>query len=165
MWDHITFSSHSVLTVITDNCKILEARRAISSQGGEEYNLASQGKLKVCRTHYSTENAMFSEGQISDSRNFSQADTEERRGATGVNGAGLQAPRSSLTTSIRYTQQQWFEAGNAPALHWNPLLTVRRPKPHLLPSISHPFSLGSWKGGHFGFRQLLPGSPSQGRVG
>lgn len=103
--DRITFSSHSVLTVITDNFKILEARRAISSQEGEEYNLSSQGKLMVCSTPYSTENAMFSEGQISDGRNFSQADTEKRRRATGVNGAGLQAPQRSLMTSIRYTEQ------------------------------------------------------------
>ena len=73
----------SVLTMITDSFKILEARKAIAlgnwEQGIEKYNLAYQEKLVVCSTHYSTENAMFSEGQIPDSRAFSQADKEEER--------------------------------------------------------------------------------------
>lgn len=153
---------HPVLALIMDTFKILEAKIAISSQkpktGRRKVQLSLSGDIDgIQHPLFHRKCHVF--------RRANPRQTQGRREEElwGIRSKAVgplkkayflhQAPHGSR--GLREATLRGSPAPWGPALRRDPLLTIGRPKPH--PAPPAPI--------HFGFRQVLPKSSSQGRTG
>lgn len=171
--------SPSVLTLITKSFKILETKRAFSFQklraGRRKVQLSLYGKLMVHNTHCSTKKmSCCQKGKYQIAEPFYKQTSRRQEEQSGIRSKDFRLPEEALLLPSGIMYQQWSEAGNSPTLNTtkqsssslgfsSQLEGPSHSSLHKLPSISHPFCLGSWKSCHFGFGHLLPKSSSQER--